>query len=248
MGVFFFNIWYYTLFCVATVLSVAVSLPLIAGVRLFTGKRAALRATRIAIVLYGKICMALTWPFIRLNFSGYEKGEKGKARVYICNHQSSSDPFLMGLINAELVQVVNIWPFKLPILGPVAKIAGYLSVREMPFEDFKTRASSLLADGVSICAFPEGTRSRDGNVGPFHGAIFRVCQNVKVPIVPVCITGNADKPRRGTIVLQPGRVQVDCLPPIRPETYEKMSAFQIKNHVRNAIIQHLNGLSREKKE
>jgi 1-acyl-sn-glycerol-3-phosphate acyltransferase len=99
MGVLLFNIWYYALFCIATLLCVILSTPVIVFIRLFKGRRGALKATRLAIVLYGKICIFLTWPFIRLRFSGYQANRE--AEVYICNHRSSSDPFLMSLFSRE---------------------------------------------------------------------------------------------------------------------------------------------------
>ncbi|MDT8391697.1 MAG: lysophospholipid acyltransferase family protein [Lentisphaeria bacterium] len=238
MRVLLFNIWYYFLFCVATLLTVAASTPVICCVRLAKGQRAALKAARLAIVAYGKICIFLTWPFIRLRFSGYTR--RPGAEVFICNHRSSSDPFLMSLFAKEIIQIVNIWPFKLPILGPVARISGYLSVRQMPFESFREKAAALLAEGVSIAAFPEGTRSRDGrSVGSFHGAILRVCQETGAPIIPVCIMGNEDKPKRGSILLQPGLVRVECLPPVTRDMYQDLSPFQLKRLIRGQIIQHL---------
>lgn len=238
MGVLLFNIWYYVLFCIATLLSVIVSTPIIFFIQLFKGRRAALKATRLAIVLYGKICIVLTRPFIRLQFSGYQPSHQ--AEVFVCNHRSSSDPFLMSLFCKEIIQIVNIWPFKLPILGPVARISGYLSIREMPFESFKEKAAKLLSEGVSIAAFPEGTRSKDGrSVGSFHGALLRVCQETGTPVIPVCIMGNENKPKRGSILLQPGLVRVECLPPVTRDMYRDLSPFQLKQLVRNQIIQHL---------
>lgn len=238
MGVLLFNIWYYFLFCLATLLAVIIFTPPIFFIRLLKGRRAALKATRLVIVVYGKVCIFLTRPFIRLRFSGYKSNRQ--AEVFVCNHRSSSDPFLMSLFAKEIIQIVNIWPFKLPILGPVARISGYLSVREMPFELFKEKAAELLAEGVSIAAFPEGTRSRDGHsVGSFHGAVLRVAQETDTPIVPVCIMGNEDKPKRKSILLQPGLVRVECLPPITPDMYRDLSPFQLKRLVRRQIIQHL---------
>lgn len=238
MGILLFNIWYYFLFCTATLFCVIGSAPVIFFIRLLRGRRAALKAVRMAVVVYGKICIFLTWPFIRLRFSGYRPTQQ--AEVYICNHRSSSDPFLMSLFSRELIQIVNIWPFKLPILGPVARLSGYLSVREMPFESFKAKAARLLSDGVSIAAFPEGTRSKDGrSVGAFHGAMLRVCQQTGSPIIPVCIMGNENKPKRGTILLQPGLVRVECLPPVTRDMYSDLSPFQLKQMVRSRIIQHL---------
>jgi len=166
--------------------------------------------------------------------------EGSGACIVICNHRSSSDPFLMGALPLEeAVQIVNTWPFHLPLWGPMAKWAGYLSVKAMPPEEFFTRGSELLKQGVSLIAFPEGTRARTLEVGPFHGTLFRLALETKVPIVPVCISGNERIPPRGTLWLRPGRVVLRQLPTLTWETYKDLTAFQLKNRVRDMIAREL---------
>jgi len=140
------------------------------------------------------------------------------------------------VLPVEAIQVVNIWPFRLPIWGLIAKIAGYLSVREIPFEDFLSKTTKLLREGVSIVAFPEGTRSRDNSVGQFHGALFRVALETKRPIVPLCITGNKKIPPIGSVFLHPGVIKIHRLKPLLWEEYNTFGPFKLKNHIRQIII------------
>jgi 1-acyl-sn-glycerol-3-phosphate acyltransferase len=233
-----YNACYYLAFCTLTLLFVVVWVPVLCVVRLATSRRCTLKVLRHVIALYGKFCVAMAWPYIRVRYREFGPCTPGP-KVYVCNHRSSSDPFLMVYFAGEMVQVVNIWPFRIPVLGQVARLAGYLSVREMPFPAFRDAAARLLAQGVSLAAFPEGTRSRDGRVGPFHGALFRVCRETGTPIVPVCIMGNEDKPPRGSLKLRPGIVHVHRLPEVTAEVYRDMTPFKLKNHVRDAIVAHI---------
>jgi 1-acyl-sn-glycerol-3-phosphate acyltransferase len=157
------------------------------------------------------------------------------AKLIVSNHISSSDPFLVGALPEVLVQVVNVWPFKLPIWGVFARWSGYLNVRRMEPDAFVEACAELLRDGTSIVAFPEGTRAGEKPMGPFHSAIFRVALATKVPIVPMCIYGNAHAPARGSLVLEPSVVRVHCLSEVTWETYQAMTPFQLKNHVRELI-------------
>jgi 1-acyl-sn-glycerol-3-phosphate acyltransferase len=141
----------------------------------------------------------------------------------------------MACLPFEIVQVVNIWPFKLPVLGFMARAAGYLSVREMPFEEFSRRVTDLLNQGVSVVAFPEGTRSADGSLGQFHSSIFRVALTSGYPIAPVCITGNEKIPARGTLLLKPGIIKMHKLPHLKFEDFKNQSPFKLKNDVRQLI-------------
>ncbi len=208
-------------------------------------RRRALRRLRRAISWYGAVIIRiLPFPFVRIAYRDYATHGLGGPYVFICNHRSASDPFLMAMLPHEAIQVVNVWPFRLPVLGVVAKIAGYLSVREMPFEDFLRKAKELLREGVSIVTFPEGTRSRDTSVGQFHSAIFRVALETRAPIVPLCITGNEKIPPIGSPWLQPGVIKMHRLKPLPWEEYGALSPFKLKNHVRRIIVDEVSAMEK----
>ena len=126
------------------------------------------------------------------------------------------------------------------LMGWVARIAGYLSIRTMPFEEFSKKSSELLAQGVSIIAFPEGSRSVDKTLQQFNGAIFRVAQAARVPIIPLCLSGNQTIPAKGSVVLTPGTIRVRKLPALTWESYQDFSAFKLKNRVREILQAEVN--------
>jgi 1-acyl-sn-glycerol-3-phosphate acyltransferase len=97
------------------------------------------------------------------------------------------------------------------------------------------RAGRLLQEGASLAAFPEGTRSGSRQMGSFHGTVFRLALRERVPIVPVCIAGNERMPRRGTAMLEPGRVRVRSLPAVAWEEYKNLTPFQLKQRIREII-------------
>jgi len=191
------------------------------------------------------IIRILPFPLVRLEYKNYTQDDPGGPYIFICNHRSASDPFLVAVLSTEAIQIVNIWPFRLPVLGIIAKIAGYLSIREMPFEDFLAKTTKLLQEGVSIITFPEGTRSRDKLVGSFHGVIFRVALETKRPIVPLCITGNEKIPPIGSAFLHPGVIKIHRLKPLLWEEYKMLDPFKLKNHIRQIIIDEVAAMERQ---
>ncbi len=200
-------------------------------------KRMTLRRLRRAISWFGAVVIKiLPWPLVRLSYKDFSQKSTAGPYLFICNHRSASDPFLLGILPYEIIQVVNIWPFRLPIFGVVAKIAGYLNVRELPFNEFFIKTSKLFEQGVSIAVFPEGTRSRDNSVAQFHSAIFRVALEAKIPIVPLCITGNENIPPVGSPYLRPGLIKIHRLEAITWEEYQGFTAFKLKNYVRDIVI------------
>jgi len=204
---------------------------------LFLPRRIMMRRLRRAISWFGAVVIRIfPWPLVRLSYKDFSGNDTCGPYLFICNHRSASDPFLMGILPYEMIQVVNLWPFRLPVLGMVAKLAGYLSVRELSFDKFLEKTSKLLREGVSIAVFPEGTRSRDNSVGQFHGAIFRVALETKVPVVPLCIVGNENIPPAGSPYLRPGLIKIHRLKAIIWEDYHEFSPFKFKNYVRDIII------------
>ncbi|MBF0593848.1 MAG: 1-acyl-sn-glycerol-3-phosphate acyltransferase [Candidatus Omnitrophica bacterium] len=230
------NTVFYVLFIPVTLATVTILSSWVYWGRL-RSYREAMRRLRIAIRWYGRIIIwGLPQPFLKVRY----RDKSGEAMIptpciVICNHRSSSDPFLMACFSFEAVQIVNIWPFKIPLLGFFARLAGYLSVNEMSFEEFSQRCGELLDEGVSIIAFPEGTRSGAHAMGQFRGAMFRIALEKKIPIVPLCISGNEDKPVRGSFWMNPGTVLLHRLPTLTYEQIKEMNPFKLKNHVRDII-------------
>jgi 1-acyl-sn-glycerol-3-phosphate acyltransferase len=233
----YLNVTFYAFFILFSLVAVPGLAAFIILSAIVLSRRKTMKRLRRAISWYGAVIIRiLAFPLVRLEYKEDAYGDPGRPHIFICNHRSASDPFLMAVLPLEAIQVVNIWPFHLPVLGIVAKIAGYLSVRELSFEDFFEKATRLLREGVSIAVFPEGTRSRDKTVGPFHSAIFRVALETKTPIVPICIVGNELIPPIGSLLLHPGVIKIHRLAPLLWQEYGQWSPFKLKSHVRQVII------------
>lgn len=233
-----------TIYCYALILSVSVvvipSLTLaVVLTSFYQPRRVFMRRFRRGISVYGRIVTAIPFPFIRLRYEDHSgmAGSSGPPEPYIfvSNHRSASDAYLLCVLPHEVIQIVNVWPFRIPVLGQYARAAGYLSINRMTHEEFFMAAGSLIDEKVSIAFFPEGTRSASRTMGSFHGAAFRLALQSRAAIVPLCISGNENIPRRGSLVLRPGLIRVRRLPAIAWDQYKDMSAFVLKNKVRDII-------------
>jgi 1-acyl-sn-glycerol-3-phosphate acyltransferase len=206
-------------------------------IRILTSQRIAQKTLRFLIVCYGRIIIyGFARILIKTKFIDSSKGDiVSDPCVYVANHRSASDAFLMGVLPGEFVQIVNLWPFKIPILGLCAHLAGYLSVRGMPFEDFSKECKQLFDQNVSIIGFPEGTRSSSKKMGQFHSTLFRVAKENKLKIVPLILLGNEDKPLKGSLKLNPGNVEIHRLSSIAYDEYKDFSSFELKNYTRKKM-------------
>ncbi len=232
--VFLRNVLFYIISILFTIIIFFICGVFLIFVRVLSSERIARKVLRYIIVCYGRIIIyGFARLLVRIKFIDSSEGKLSlDPCVYVVNHISASDAFLMGVLSGEFVQVVNLWPFKIPILGLCARLAGYLSVRGMPFDEFSMECRKLFIDNVSIIGFPEGTRSKSYKMGNFHSALFRVAMENKLKIVPLCIIGNIDKPRRGSLIINPGVVEIHKLPAICYDEYKGLTPFLLKKQVR----------------
>ena len=239
------NIWFYTAGVLFSIIYVSLAgLWVLVCLAVTRNRRKTQYVIRRAISWYGSVIIRLPWPWARFKFVDYEPDAKPPF-VVVSNHRSSSDAYLGAVLPIECVQVVNIWPNHVPFVRFMARIATYLSVREMPFEEFAAKGSKLLQEGCSVIAFPEGTRSGSTKLNPFHSSSFRLAQMNRVKILPMVYFGNERIPARGAPWLNPGKVVISKLVSVKPEQYEGMSPYRLKNMVREMISAHLEAQAKE---
>ncbi len=242
LKLYLLNLYFYTCFFVFSAIGIPVLTLFVALVALFESHRSTMRRFRRAISWYGLLITAIPYPFIRIRYEDHSNNGPGGPYIFVCNHRSASDAFLMCVLPHEAIQIVNVWPFRIPVLGLYAKLSGYLNIRMMTHEQFLEKATKLLADGVSIIFFPEGTRSASRTMGSFHGAAFRLALQSKAAVVPLCISGNENIPPKGSLMLQPGTIRVRRLPAITWSEYRELNAFAFKNRVWHIIDRELSGM------
>ncbi len=237
---YLFNLYFYALFLAVslTAMLLFTSYVVLLGI-LFPNRRRTMRRFRRAINWYGMLVVAAPSPFIKVRYEYQGDVAHGEPCIFVCNHRSATDAFLMGLLPEELVQIVNVWPFRIPLLGFYAKLSGYLNIRMMSPEKFMENGSRLIGEGVSVVFFPEGTRAVDRKMGSFHGSAFRLALATKAPIVPICLSGTDVVMPKGSSLLYPGEVTLRRLPAIRWSEYGELTAFALKNRVWKVIDREL---------
>jgi 1-acyl-sn-glycerol-3-phosphate acyltransferase len=84
-----------------------------------------------------------------------------------------------------------------------------------------------LQQGDMVLVFPEGTRSRDGNLGVFKPGLALVARRAKVPILPAAVEGAYDAWPRTASFPTPGIVHVHYGPPLMPEQIQSCSEQEL---------------------
>jgi len=107
--------------------------------------------------------------------------------------------------------------FKIPFFGLYFRLSGDIPVNRGDRESGGAaieKARWYVDRGMPVMIFPEGTRSRDGRMGPFKPGAFRLAIEAQVPVVPVAVTGSAYGMPKGSPWIRPTLVLVRVLEPI----------------------------------
>jgi 1-acyl-sn-glycerol-3-phosphate acyltransferase len=162
---------------------------------------------------------------IRVEVTGRELVPKDTACIFMANHVSNLDPPALipnipGRTSAFLKRsLMNIpvlgWGFKQGEFIPTNRSGDKESAQESVAE-----ARLLLAKGVHITTFVEGTRSRDGRLLPFKKGPFYLAMETGAPCVPVSIWGTEKMMSKGSVSIRPGTAHVAFHAPLIPRNFE----------------------------
>ena len=151
----------------------------------------------------------------RVTVSGAEKLPEGQRYLMVCNHRSIFDPIAsIKLFGAkEYIYISKPENFKLPIVGPVMHKCGCLPVNRDNNREalamVKSASKYIQDDVASVVIYPEGTRSREDKLLPFHAGSFKIAQRTGVPVVIAAIHGTDEIVRN--VPLKKTKVELDIL-------------------------------------
>lgn len=146
-----------------------------------------------AMSVFGLVCDYLR---MKVSVEGADKLPEDGRFLLVCNHRSAFDPIVLmyRLRKHRISFIAKPSVMKLPFIGKVAYGVGCLGIdRENDRNALKTiltAANYLKKDVCSIGIFPEGTRSRTGNMLPFHAGSFKIAQRGNAPVAVVSINGS----------------------------------------------------------
>lgn len=146
-------------------------------------------------VLKGLMFLVLSLCRVRIHVKNIEKIPKDQKLLFICNHRSNFDPMVtwFALNKWKIGYISKASNFKLPFLGKMIRRICFMSIdRENPRNAITTinKAAEILGNDVaSIGVYPEGTRSKECILLPFHNGVFKIAQKANAPIVVLSVVG-----------------------------------------------------------
>jgi len=153
-------------------------------------------------LLNSATAMAMKLLRIRVHISGMEKIPKNTKALFVSNHRSNFDPIITwyALRKWKIAFISKPSNFKIPFFGRIIRKCCFMPIdRENPKNAIVTvnKAAKLLKkQEVSIGIYPEGTRSKHGQLLPFHNGVFKIAQKAEASIVVLCVTGTEGVSKR----------------------------------------------------
>jgi 1-acyl-sn-glycerol-3-phosphate acyltransferase len=166
--------------------------------------------------------------FMKLKIIGIENVDKKRPTLYICNHQSWMD-IQIFVRYSHATAIAKNEVLSIPFVGFLCVLAGSL------FFDSKSKnakvtiikkAMELFNNGYSLSLFPEGTRSRSGNLLKPNLSVIRLCYKNNIPVVPSSLEGTRKVLPRGSLFFRFfQKVILKYSPPMYPENFPDEDAF-----------------------
>lgn len=162
--------------------------------------------------------LALSLAGVRVNVAGAQHLWSHRPAVFIMNHQSLLDGFvIMKLLRGDVTGVAKREVAGKPVLGQFARLANMAFIDRGDSAQARKALESVverLREGYSIAIAPEGTRSPTPRVGRFKKGAFHMAMQGGVPIVPIVIRNTGELLWRGSTFIRSGTIDVIVHPPI----------------------------------
>ena len=162
--------------------------------------------------------------------------------VFVSNHLSDFDPMaVLAVFRRRIIYISKESNFKIPIVGNFIRRAGFLAIdRENGMRALRTlkrAAEMILEDKVDVGIYPEGTRSKTGELLEFKSGAFYLAKKANAPIV-IMTTKNSNLISKNCLRRRT-TVELDFLEVMDAETVKTLSTDEICAYVRQKIAAHL---------
>lgn len=181
----------------------------------------------------------------KVEVEGTEDIGNNETYLFVGNHQSNFDiPLLYTYSPIKMAFVAKQEVRKIPIMGKLMELRGHVFLnRDNPKEAVKSiqQGIGILKSGESLAVFPEGRRSKTGEINSFKSGSLRLALKSGVKIVPFVINGSYKLLEANGGRVKPANVKIKFLKPIDPKNYKdavKLTEeleFLIKNELKESI-------------
>ena len=174
---------------------------------------------------------------------GIENLDPKGTYVMVLNHNSMVD--ILSIYNLPLVfkWVSKKEVYRMPIVGRLLLAHGDIVINRASTKEamqlVHTRGKEWLKKEASVAIFPEGTRSKDGEIHNFKAGAFILAKDAEVPILPIVLDGTDRVFRKGFFMNWSNRITIKILPPISKEDVVERPIKEVMAEVHDRMVNDL---------
>ena len=171
---------------------------------------------------------------------GIENLDPKSTYVMVLNHNSMVD--ILTIYNLPLVfkWVSKREVYRIPIVGRLLLAHGDIVINRASTKEamqlVHTRGKQWLAKGASVAIFPEGTRSKDGEIHNFKAGAFILAKDAEVPILPIVLDGTDRVVRKGFFMNWSNRITIKILPPVSKQDVVERPIKEVMVEVHDNMV------------
>ncbi|HRS68236.1 MAG TPA: lysophospholipid acyltransferase family protein [Paludibacteraceae bacterium] len=167
-------------------------------------------------MVWSRVICALA--LIRVHIVGEENYDPNESYIFVANHQSILDIFLIyGWLDSRFKWIMKKEIRHIPLVGTACDAAGHIFIDRSNAIKAKhsiEKAEERLRNGSSVVIFPEGSRTRNGEVGKFKRGAFSIAADLHLPVVPITIRGAFEALPTRSLYIKPGTIEMIIHKPI----------------------------------
>ena len=182
-------------------------------------------------------------PGMRRDVIGMENIDSKQAYVVVLNHQSMVD--ILSIYNLPLVfkWVSKKEVYRIPLVGRLLLMHGDIVINRASAKEamqlVHSKGKEWLKKGASVSIFPEGTRSKDGEIHNFKAGAFILAKDAGVPILPIVLDGTSTLVRKGWMINWRNKITIKVLSPISAEEVQNRDIKDVMAQVRTDMVEAL---------
>lgn len=183
-------------------------------------------------------CVPPTW---KRRIKGLENIDKNKSYVIAINHNHMADILALYFLPLNFRWVSKKEVFRMPYIGQLLSLHGDIAIdRSKGAESMKMvidNGKMWISRGVSIAMFPEGTRSKSGEMGRFKQGAFALAKEAQVEILPVVMHGTKSVLKPNFMINWRNRLSISVLPPITVQDVVSTPLPELMERTREAMCE-----------
>lgn len=179
-------------------------------------------------------------PMWKRRVEGLEHIEKDKPYVIVINHQSMVDIMMLYLVPMTFRWVSKREVYRIPFIGRFLLLHGDITIDRKQgskaMRKVMEKGQMWLGRGVSVSMFPEGTRSKDGEIHRFKAGAFALAKEAGVGILPVVMDGSSTMFKPSMMIDWRNEFVVKVLPSVSAEEVAKTDQNELMEQVREKMV------------